>query len=133
MTLNKQLLAAVVNQIITYPETHNQNEYHCGTSHCVAGWTQVLGHGPMLEYPANVWDDAADQLGLSPEEAHYLFLSGLTIPEIHRRASELIIGEFRIEYDKYGYDRYGRGRDGYDLDGRDRDGNSLPLLVVDDE
>jgi len=142
MTLNKRLLAAVVNQIITYPETHNQDEYHCGTSHCVAGWAQVLGHGPMLKYPTNIWDDAVGLLGLSQDDAHYLFSSQRRISEIRIRASELITGDVydrdehgrdRHGYDLDEYDQYGRDRDGLDRNGRDRDGNSLPLLVVPSE
>jgi len=124
MELNKQLLADVINQIITHPETHNQSIWHCGTSHCVAGWTQVLGHGPRDQYPANVMEDAADLLGLSLEDADYLFSAELTISSVYRRASQLITGTGggRYEYDQYGYNYSGRDRDGYNRDGRDRDG-----------
>jgi len=102
MPLNKQLLADVFNHIITHPETHNQRKYHCGTSHCVAGWTQVLGRGPMPEYPLDATYDA-----------NYLFASERTASEIHRRASQLINEDSCSEYDEHG---------------RDRDGNPLPLI-----
>ena len=121
MTLNKQLLADVVNHIITHPETHNQERYHCGTSHCFAGLTQVLAHGPMDQYPYDVMEDA-----------YYLFASERTVSEIHRRTSRLISEDSCGKYDEYGRDRdgydrdggdqYGIGRDGYDRYGRDRDG-----------
>jgi len=110
MTLNKQLLADVVNHIITHPETHNQERYHCGTSHCFAGLTQVLAHGPMDQYPYDVMEDA-----------YYLFASERTVSEIHRRVSQLITEYACGDYDKRGYDD-----SGYDQYGRDRNGNSLP-------
>ena len=137
MTLNKQLLADVVNHLITHPETHNRERYHCGTSHRFAGLTQVLAHGPMDQYPDDVMEDAAELLGLSKLDAHYLFASERTVSEIHRRASRVISEDSCDEYDKrgydeYGYDQYGRdqdgvdrrgyGLDGYDLDGYGRDG-----------
>jgi len=42
MTLNKQLLADVVNQIVTHPETHTQREYPGGTSPCATGWVGLI-------------------------------------------------------------------------------------------
>ena len=122
MPLNKQLLADVVNQIVSQPETHSQEEWHCGTSHCFAGWTQVLGRGPTGRYPSNVADDAADLLGLTPDDARYLFSAERTTPEIHRCASELINGDSRGKYDKRGYDRDGYNLDGIDRYGRDQNG-----------
>jgi len=124
MPLNKQLLAKVVNQIVSHPETRSQEEWNCDTSHCFAGWTQVFGHGPMGQYVGGVSfaDDAADLLGLTPDDARYLFSSLRTISEIHIRASELITERVWGEYDEYGYNEYGIDRDGYDRNGYDRDG-----------
>jgi len=136
MSLNKQLLADVVNRIITHPETHNQEIWHCDTSHCFAGLTQVLAYGPMSQYPTNVKEDAADLLGLTPDYANYLFYPYRTFREIHLCVSELITGTGDNGRDRYGrdqdsMDRDGIDRDGYDQYGIDQNGNSLPLIVVD--
>ena len=37
MALNKALLAEIVNQIVTHPETHTQREYPCAT-----GWVGLI-------------------------------------------------------------------------------------------
>ncbi|HMP07606.1 MAG TPA: hypothetical protein PJ982_14750 [Lacipirellulaceae bacterium] len=76
------LLVAVVNHILQHRETWDQKEWHseCGTKHCVAGWTQVMGGQPMDE--DCVVDDAEELLGLSYDEANYLFSSDRTLYEI---------------------------------------------------
>jgi len=104
MAINKQLLAKIVNQIVSQPETYTV--------------VDLAQHEAVL--------------GLAPEDARYLFSSRRTVSEIHRRTSRLISEDSCGKYDEYGRDRdgydrdggdqYGIGRDGYDRYGRDRDG-----------
>lgn len=68
-----QETAQVVLDIIRqFPEYHDQANYTslCGTTHCVAGWVQVV-HG-MEDY-AWAWDAARQRLGISMRDAKRLF------------------------------------------------------------
>lgn len=40
--MNKPLLRKIIKQIQKEPRKLNMEEYHCGTSHCIAGWATVL-------------------------------------------------------------------------------------------
>ena len=145
---NLPLLIEVVNQICQNPETHNQSIFHslCGTVHCVAGWAQIKAG--MLPCSNTAEEDAQLALGLSREEAGWLFSSRRSLPEIHSFAATLIRGEkyfgkdgfSRDGFDHDGYnragfyrndrDREGRDRTGYTRDGRDAKNNKLPILTM---
>lgn len=115
----KELLRAAVNQILEHPESWDQKSWHnqCGTTHCVAGWCQILGGKPPSDDAA---DDAEKLLGIRSDEASWLFDYDRTISDIHGFAAAFLKDE---EYDRAGYNRAGYDRDGYD-----RDGKRLPLL-----
>ena len=144
MPLNKALLAYIVNQLVADPKVRS-----------VIGW--VLFQGPMSKFDSHIEKEVAESLGLTPDDARYLFSPRRTISEVHRRAAELINGDPSGRYDEYGrdhdgYDRDGRDQNGYDRngydrngidpygydregldrDGRDRSGGPLPLIVVDE-
>jgi len=144
MPLNKALLAYTVNQLVTDPKIRS-----------VIGW--VLFQGPVSKFDSLIEKEVAESLGLTPDDARYLFSPRRTISEVHRRASELINGDpsgrydpngrdqngydrdgrDQNGYDRNGYDRngidpYGYDREGLDRDGRDRSGGPLPLIVVDE-
>lgn len=49
----QQLCQLVLDQITTYPESHDQGDWHyateeCGTVACVSGWAQLLADGQVL-------------------------------------------------------------------------------------
>src|SRR5688572_1745000 len=79
----------VLDQITTFPETHDQTEYasKCGTAHCVAGWAAVVQPAIMArrstaEHPtwgAEVaWDEAGmEALQIGWFDAETLFWGGL--------------------------------------------------------
>ncbi len=80
------LLRAVVNRIIESPEAWDQTCWHgkragCGTTHCVAGWAQVLGGIKPCKSTAR--NDAAQLLELNYSEADYLFSGGRTFQDIY--------------------------------------------------
>lgn len=95
------LLRAVVNQIIETPMRWEQAVVHCGTSHCVGGWAQVLAGrerhvvknegGSHITYtPDHDFDDLGDAqklLRLNDDDANYLFASGRTFAEIYEFAA----------------------------------------------
>lgn len=40
--INWELFAKVLAIIEMYPERHRQEAWHCGTSHCFAGWCELV-------------------------------------------------------------------------------------------
>lgn len=74
----KQLAQSVLDQVITYPESHDQNDWVscCGTTACVAGWVGLLHDGCVAD---TEWDARAPGyraqklLGLTAADAIRLF------------------------------------------------------------
>lgn len=114
---NKENYKLVLDKIISDPEHWNQRSYHCGTSHCFAGWAQIIS-GKAINIKTTR-QDARIFLGLTKSEADFLFSS-------HRNLEDfkyfLNSGYDLDGYDRDGYDRNGYDRNGYDRDDYDRDG-----------
>jgi hypothetical protein len=93
--LNERLITRVMQHIKKFPESYNQNTVAdscdktkgtpCGAIGCFGGWAVMLGmpmrdrhdnaaHGVML-------DDARDVVGLTEDEANYLFDSATGVPK----------------------------------------------------
>lgn len=109
-TINYQ---KVLDQITQHPETWDQYTWHCGTTHCFAGWAQILSGQPACE--TTVRRDARIYLDLNLTEANYLFSRHRTLTDLTNALA--------------GYDRDGYNRDGYDCDGLDR--KNRPLIGKD--
>jgi hypothetical protein len=75
----KELLLAVLTRITNHPETWNQSFWHCGTTHCVAGWCQIIGGFNINTDPLITSERAT---GLTMWESAWLFDSNRTLPEI---------------------------------------------------
>ena len=43
----KKLIKQIANNVIERPGSLNMNSWHCGTSHCLAGWACVLDEDVM--------------------------------------------------------------------------------------
>lgn len=126
-------LGRIVNRILENPECWDQNNWHCGTAHCIMGHAQIdAGKEPDSD---TAFDDGMEWLGLSIEDANWLSASGRKLPEIHAFATSALAGIAyfgpsgydpngydRDGYDRRGYNRYGYDRHGYDRDGYNRDG-----------
>lgn len=97
-----ELLRAAVNNILDHPETFDQTQWHCGTKHCIAGHCQILGGRPQNSRAAS---DAEEMLGISKDDADWLFAGHRSLPEIHNYAYAMLHG-----YDRDGYNRDGYGR-----------------------
>jgi hypothetical protein len=116
-----ELLRAAVNQIIEHPETWNQRSWHCGTSHCVAGWCNVLAGNGTVEGNSVL----IREVGISPGEAEWLSQPHRSLPDIYNFAKKVLSnrdGFNRDGFDRAGFDRDGFDRDGFDRAGFDRDG-----------
>lgn len=64
----KALVAATMNQILKHPKTWRQSAWHCGSSHCFAGWAQILGGLPAME--AGIESAFEELVGLTEEESY---------------------------------------------------------------
>ena len=103
------LLATAVNHILAHPETWDQQEWHCGTKHCIAGHCELLATGKETRYTSDI---AQELLGITVAEADWLFDARRTLREIYGFA-EAMLSDTR--FDRWGYDREGRDRRGYPL------------------
>jgi len=74
----QQLAQLVLDQVVTYPETHDQRDWEsCGTQACVAGWALLFSQGFVrrgipTSSPA-IAAAAREALGLSVNDAARLF------------------------------------------------------------
>ncbi|MGL5937068.1 MAG: hypothetical protein ACRCZI_15765 [Cetobacterium sp.] len=110
--MNQAHYKKVLAQIEAHPETWNQKMWHCGTTHCFAGWAQVLSGKQANEDTAR--RDARVYLDLSIYEADYLF-------DPCRSLDDLKAGYDRDGYNRDGYNRAGYDRDGLDINNRPKE------------
>lgn len=111
--INTPLLTKVLNHITDHPEEHNQScwaerglDTPCGTAFCVAGHAvQFAGH--QIDWESDEYADtvvgggtiervAAQELGLSGQQANYLFHGGGRQRDLWRLASKITGGEIEI-------------------------------------
>lgn len=120
MTVNTEVLEAVLTHIKDHPEEHDQAIYFCssedgcwtdngtwcGTAACFAGWTaikyaQEYGYQPRARYSRtfvkggrerHVSEVAEDILGLSESDAGWLFCAYNTIEDLEVMVKNLIDG-----------------------------------------
>ena len=116
------LLRIVVNQILAHPETWDQTRWHCGTTHCVGGWCQVLGEaeleGSLVVNGVSAVREVRDLLGISDDAALWLTACDRTLREIYGFA-KLIADPNYNDVFNYRASNY--------LDGRDENGSYLEL------
>lgn len=98
-----QLRQAVLDQIVTYPETHDQRDWvgDCGTTACVAGWALMFQLGYL---PWGSWEilvEAQRLLGLSDYDAVRLF--HFTSNEQARLALKFLANGDPVDWDAVGY------------------------------
>ncbi len=129
---NLENIKLVLDKIENNPECWDQTQWHCGTSHCFAGWAQVLSG--KEEDDATVRSDARLFFGFNNREASYYFDGYRTLNELKTSLLNFYDenGYDLQGYDKYGYDAQGFDSiglnkegfdcDGYDCNGYDRDG-----------
>lgn len=118
--MNREHYQQVLDQITAHPETWNQSLWHCGTTHCFAGWAQLLAGLPVNDM--TVRRDARIFLDLSYHEANRLFAPDTSLDDFQ---SFLRNPE---GYDRAGYDLAGYDRDGYDRDNLDRKNQPRPTV-----
>ena len=70
-----QLAQLVLDQIVTYPETHDQTDWfsYCGTTGCVSGWANMFARGYIETANHAPEISGRELLGLTPFDAYWLF------------------------------------------------------------
>jgi hypothetical protein len=109
--MNKENVKKVLDAIKANPESWDQTQWHCGSSHCFAGHAQLMSGNPQDSRTTR--RDARAFLDMSRVDADWAFAGHRTLDELKELLSD--------GYDRDGYDRDGYDRDGYDRDGYDRD------------
>lgn len=118
---NVERLRAVLTQIEEHPETWDQSQWHCGSSHCFMGWAQVMSG--KRENVATMRRDVRPWLGLTRDQFSALSDASLGLDELRLHVEAIIRADYDAQgYDKEGYNPQGYNRDGYDRDGYDRMG-----------
>lgn len=97
--INKELLQLTLDTIKANPQHWAQTHWHCGTTHCFAGFAELLGMGLSLDtkigelqsndsiywWEGEVWKtctNAQEFLGLSDNQASALFDSNNTLGDL---------------------------------------------------
>lgn len=97
-----ELLDAAIRVIKEHPEHWNQETWHCGTSHCIAGHIQLIVKGLPYNHrigytpTGSTSQIARDALGISLRDAELLFSSTNTLEDII---------DIRNKLEAYGYCR----------------------------
>ena len=100
LKLNHKLLKQTMNQIIEHPETWEQDTWHCGTTHCFAGWAELIHYygGQNLDpddyYPNRgiTSHRAREALGIGKVVADELFHSDNNLHDLHAMVKALLKG-----------------------------------------
>lgn len=106
MSVNVELLQKTLDAIKANPQHWNQSHWHCGTSHCFAGFAELIAHGLPIETdetvlledrefcnPGSGWltsEHATKLLGISDDDAETLFTSYRTLEELEEMVASLI-------------------------------------------
>jgi len=134
---NIENIQKVLNIIEKNPSSWNQSRWHCGTSHCFAGWAQIVARKPICDHPLIVIRDARLFFGFTQKEADYYFAGGRTFKELQNAVNPWYDehgfdingyndqGFNKQGYDRKGYNAEGYNAEGYNAEGYDRNGYNL--------
>jgi len=119
MTVNVELLQKTLETIKANPDHWKQQQWHCGTSHCFAGFAELLYFGlPVNSYDRNLrkdnriyspqddsiesyWitcDNATKALDLQEDDAMQLFDGGNTLEMLESMVKHLVEQGTLIDY-----------------------------------
>ena len=126
-----EILDKAVTLIETYPEHWNQDVWHCGTSHCLAGFCDLvvdkIAPNLISEYEYSEVDSYYSDFARDNRNLGYLFKADNTLDYIKVNIQHLKDTGTITSYDSTGYDeddmdREGFNKSGYDSDGYDKNG-----------
>lgn len=114
MPVNKELIRKTMNQILQNPEAWDQKTWHCGTSHCFAGWATILsGWVPNnrsevikrgTDELMNTSDAAQEELGIGWALAGWMFAGVRDMEGLYTCCQRLL----NDEIDENGLNKYGK-------------------------
>ena len=104
MAVNVELLQKTLNAIKANPQHWNQKTWHCGTSHCFAGFAELIANNIPIEtsaedliairytklLPYGTGSYAEKLLGISDEDGDVLFHGYNTLEQLERMVAYLI-------------------------------------------
>lgn len=118
MAINKELLQKTLDTIKANPQHWKQDTWHCGTSHCFAGFAELIGNNiPIsisdkelrdIKLHTNLrWStclNAEELLGITDADSDILFYGYNTLEQLERMIAHLIehssledFGDYLIE------------------------------------
>lgn len=123
-------LVAALALIEANPDHWNQTHWHCGTSHCLAGFCDIVVDRRLerLSLKEIRYDSSVSVFAQSNPHLGYLFTQFLTLEDLQCEIAYLVESGTIDGYDSNGYDEWGYDSDDYDIDGnriedcRDDDG-----------
>lgn len=77
---------------------HNQEIFHCGTAHCIAGWHEVRKEEESTCGIGSPWQNAQKDWGLSESEATLFFASNAVFP-LQFAVLETLKAGYRLQKD----------------------------------
>lgn len=106
-TVNVELLQKTLDAIKANPEHWRQSQWHCGTSHCFAGFTELIANNIPLttcsstlkkdsrffDLQHSFWsteENAIGLLGLNLPDSERLFWGANTLEDLELMVAELI-------------------------------------------
>ena len=103
MAVNVELLQKTLDTIKANPKHWNQRYWHCGTSHCLAGFAELLANNlsvetseeqvralKLSELRCSTREYAEELLGISDEDSDVLFYEHNTLKQLERMVAHLI-------------------------------------------
>lgn len=104
MVRNVELLESVMRHVLDHPDKHDQGKWVCGSKACFAGHALLMSGYSRKKidklagqfgsgYRKLVVIAAADELGLTLEEASVLFSIRNTVPDLQLMVKALVNGE----------------------------------------
>lgn len=86
---NAELAYKILDHIRENPKEWDQSTWHCGTTHCFAGFAELFTTGEIDDETdgARTWNIATEALGITDEDAYTLFnpTNTLSYLEYHTR------------------------------------------------
>lgn len=107
MAVNVELLQKTLDTIKANPQHWDQSKWHCGTSHCFAGFAELIAKNIPIETDESIlirderfydpkfndWstsEHATELLGISDNDAETLFASYRTLEDLEEMVASLI-------------------------------------------
>lgn len=120
-----EVLVKALALIEANPEHWDQTRWHCGTTHCLAGFCDIVQDNiceidiKEIRYNTDISTFSRKHQGLG-----YLFEPYNTLDYLREEINYLVEHGEITGFDSIGYDEDNQDREGYDREGYDNDGHN---------